>query len=267
MKTNIVFTVILTSLLIFTGCSSDTDNASDDPYVQEEEETTPSLRTEVFSFTSNGNATNAKIYLPDSYETNANLPAIYLIDFTEQHFAIATDEFEKVVDAVKQTTGLDALVVTLQQHLDIDSQPEDFQDYYAIFKDMASYVDSEYTNNTSRTFIARGSEAGIVIMTLFLENPETSVFDNFIATDSPVSFNSEIIELIESGDFPQDKGNKKLHFSFSASNNFSSCTNMINKINEAEYTWLQFESIEYTSSYTTTYPTAFSAGLNYIFNE
>lgn len=197
MKTKLAFTVALTFISIFTGCSTKDDSApitddTPDPII-----ITPSIEIETFSFTTNGITTKGKIYLPDSYDTNANLPAIYLIDFMEQHFTVVTDEFEKVIAAVKQKTGLDALVVTLEQHLDIDASPEDFQDYYTIFKDMTSYVDNEYTNNTSRTFIARGSEAGIVIMSMFLEGSEDSVFDNFIATDSPASFNSEIIELIE----------------------------------------------------------------------
>ena len=248
-------------LLVMASCSKD----EEPPLPQQPNEPeTESFTT--FTFLSNGTATNGKIYLPDSYETNDSLPAIYLVDFKERSL-VAKDEFEKVIRAVNQITEFDALVVTLVEHLDIHSQPEDFQGYYTIFKDLASYVDSNYTNNTSRTFIARGGEAGIVIMTLFLENPETSVFDNFIATDSPVRYNSLIRELIKSGDFPQEKGNKRFHFSFSDSNDFNSCTNMIKEINEAEYTWLQFESIKYTGEYTTTYPAAFAAGIKFVYKQ
>ncbi len=262
MKTKLVLTVLLTFFFLLTGCSTNDDNEQD----QQEIDTPPSGSIENFPFSWNGNATIGKIYLPESYETNHNLPTIYLIDFQDQHFEIATDEFEKVIAAVNQQTGFDALVVTLQQHLGIDAQPAGFQTYYAMFEGMASYVDSEFTNNTSRTFIGRGSEAGVVIMSMFLEDSETSVFNNFIATDSPVGFNNEIVELIDSGNFPQDKGNKKLHFSFSNSNNSSNCNNMINKINEADYPWLQFESTHYNDIYTNTYPEAFTAGINYIFN-
>jgi len=168
---------------------------------------------------------------------------------------------------VKQRVGFDALVITLNSHLNIDSAPGDFEEYYAVFKDMAEYVDNEYTNNTSRTFIGRGSEAGLVIMTMLLEDSEASIFNNFIATDSPSSFNSKIIEIIESGDFPSEKEDKRFHFSFSASNNFDSCNDMITKFNEANYTWLQFGTIEYASGYETTYPTAFKAGIDYVFND
>ena len=229
---------------------------------------TSSLKTETFTFSSNGVATKGKIFLPASYETNGNLPAIYLIDFTEQQFKLATDEFEKVIAGVTQIQGFDALVVTLEKHLNIDSKPEAFQEYYDIFKNMTSYVDSNYTNNNSRTFIGRGSEAGIVLMTLFLEDSESSVFENFIVTDPAGSFISAVIRMIEKDDFPKNKQNKRLHFSFSTSNDYDECTQLINMINEAEYPWLQFESLEYTNSnYEKTYPASFAAGIKYVFNK
>jgi predicted alpha/beta superfamily hydrolase len=226
------------------------------------------VKTERFAFSSNGMATKGKIFLPASYETNRNLPAIYLIDFTEQQFKLATDEFEKVVGGVQQIQGFDALVVTLEEHLDIDSKPEAFQEYYDIFKNMTSYVDGRYTNNTSRTFIGRGSEAGIVLMTLFMENSKSSVFENFIVTDPAGSFNLAVIQMIEKDDFPKNKKMKRLHFSFSISNNHDQCTKLINLIKEAEYPWLQFESLEYVNSnYENTYPASFAAGIEYIFKE
>ena len=229
---------------------------------------TSSLRTETFTFSSNGVATKGKIFLPASHETNRNLPSIYLIDFTEQQFKLATDEFEKVVAGVRQIQGFDALVVSLEEHLDIDSKPEAFQEYYDVFRNMTSYVDGKYTNNTSRTFIGRGSEAGIVLMSLFLENSENSVFENFVVTDPAGSFNSAVIQMIEKDDFPKNKLKKRLHFSFSTSNNHDQCTKLINMIKEAEYPWLQFESIEYpNSNYENTYPASFAAGIKYVFNK
>ncbi len=231
-------------------------------------ETATSSKIETFTFSSNGKTTKGKIFLPASHETNRNIPAIYLIDFTEQQFKLATDEFEKVIDGVRQIQGFDALVVTLEEHLDIDSKPGAFQEYYDVFKNMTSYVDNKYTNNTSRTFIGRGSEAGIVLMTLFLENSESSVFENFIVTDPPGSFNATVIQMIEKDDFPKNKLDKKLHFSFSTSNNHDQCTKLINMINEAQYPWLQFESLEYANSnYENTYPVSFATGIKYIFNK
>ena len=231
-------------------------------------ETSPSSRIETFTFVSNGTATKGKIFLPASYETNKNLPAIYLIDFTEQHFKLATDEFDKVIDGVQLIQGFDALVVSLENIPDIDAEPETFQGQYEVFINMASYVDSKYTNNSSRTFIGKGSESGIVLMTLFLENPETTVFDNFIVTDPSPKYASAIINLIEKDNIPKNKLNKKLHFSFSTSNDRAKCTKLINLIKEAQYPWLQFESIEYTNSdYEHTYPISYAAGIKYVFNK
>jgi len=222
--------LILILGLAFLSFSSDGDeNDILDPI-----EATSSLKTETFAFSSNGVATKGKIFLPASYETNRNLPAIYLIDFTEQQFKLATDEFEKVVGG---------------------SKPEAFQEYYDVFRNMTSYFDGKYTNNTSRTFIGRGSEAGIVLMTLFLEDLEASVFESFIVTDPSPSFTSAVIQMIENEDVPKSSPDKKLHFSFSTSNDYNLCTKLINLFEEAQYPWLKYETIEYTdSNYENTYP-------------
>lgn len=259
-KKRFMYTFVI--LALFMVSCSDDDDALPEPAQPIAVST-----TDTFTFSSNGTNTNGKIYVPASFDANKNLPAIYLIDFTEQHFTVAKDEFEKVIEGVEQIEGFDALVVTLAEHLNIDSSPNDFEEYYDLFKNMTAYVDANYTDNTSRTFIARGSEAGLVLMTLLLEDPETSVFQNFIATDSPSSYNSFVINMIDDDDFPQNKQNKRLHFSFSSSNSYNSCTNLINTIEEAQFPWLQFESKQYSTTFPATYPESFAAGIKYIFDE
>ena len=225
-------------------------------------------RIETFTFSSNGINTKGKIYLPDSYATNKDLPAIYLIDFTEQHFKLATDEFEKVIDGVQQKAGSDALVVSLENIPDIDAVPETFQYQYEVYKNMASFVDAKYTNNSTRTFIGKGSEGGLVLMALFIENQETSVFENFIVTDPSPKYASAIIELIEKYNISENQSNKKLHYSFSTSNDRAKCIKLIDLIKDANYPWLQVESIEYTkSNYENTYPISYAAGIKYVFNK
>lgn len=225
-------------------------------------------KIESFSFLSNGITTTGKIFLPDSYDTNQNLPAIFLIDYSEQHFKTATDEFEMVINAVKQIDGFEALVVSLNDIPDIDTKPKTFQEQYEIFKNMVNYVNNKYTSNLSNTFIGRGSESSIVLMTLFLENSETSLFDNFVVTDPSPLFTSTMVNIIEKRNFPKNKRNKKLHFSFSTSNNHENCTKIMNMINSAQFPWLQFESIEYSNNnFENTYPIAFASGLEFIFNK
>ena len=264
MKTRIKYKIGLITLVLgaLTFSFSNEVNAIID-HVQ-----TGSSRIETFSFMSNGTATKGKIYFPDSFETDKNLPVIYLIDFTEQHFKLATDEFEKVIDGVEKLLGFDALVVSLENILDFDAEPETFQEHYEIYKNMASYVDNIYTNNSSRTFIGKGSESGVVLMALFLENSETSLFDNFIITDPSPKYASAIINLIEKDDFPKNKSNKKLHYSFSTSNDRVKCIKLIDLIKDANYKWLQFESKEYTNSdYENTYPISYAEGIKYVFNK
>ncbi len=224
-----------------------------------------SSKIESFTFSSNGMTKKGKIYLPDIYEENKNLPAIYLIDYTEQHFKVATDEFEKVIDGVNQIEGFDALVISLENIPDIDATPETFQNHYEVFKNMASYVDGKYTNNSSRTFVGRGSEASIVVMTLFLEN---SVFNNFIATDPSPKFITTIENIIKKNDSFMLEQNRKLHFSFSQADGCTKCSELNKMISRVKYPWLQIEVIEYTNSnYENTYPISFAAGIKYIFNK
>jgi hypothetical protein len=132
---------------------------------------------------------------------------------------------------------------------------------------MTSYVDDEYTLNPSRTFIGRGSEAGIVLMALFLEGSENSEFTNFIATDPPSSFMRTVIDTLNNNDFSKNSLEKKLHFSFSTSNDGSTCKRLIELIEQSQFEWLDFESIEYTDvDYVHTYPYSYAAGLKFIFD-
>ena len=227
-----------------------------------------SPRIETFSFSSNGTEVRGKIFLPDSYDEDANLPAIFLIDFTEQHFRIATDEFEKVIEGVRQVQGLDALVVSLDAIPDVDAEPETFQEHYELFRDMAAFVDGTYTDNPSRTFIGKGSESGIILMALLLEDSDAPVFDNFIATDPSSPYLRALIEMIENETFPANKTHKKLHFSFSTSNDRALCTGLIDVIERAQYPWLTFEATEYTDSdYENTYPMSYAAGIRFVFTD
>jgi hypothetical protein len=242
--------------------------ASAAPAVTGATEAATSSRIETFTFSSNGMEVEGKISLPDTYDEDANLPAIFLIDYAEQDFRMATDEFEKVIEGVRQVQGLDALVVTLEDIPDVDAEPETFQEHYGLFRSMTAFVDGKYTNNPSRTFVGKGSESGVVLMALLLEEAEAAVFDNFIATDPSSMYSSAIIEMLENETFPTNKENKKLHFSFSTSNDRALCTRLIDLFDGAQYPWLTFEATEYTDSdYENTYPISYAAGIRFVFSN
>ncbi|WP_418637561.1 hypothetical protein [Winogradskyella sp.] len=225
-------------------------------------------KIKTFTFPSNGRQTKGKIFLPDAYKTNKNLPVIYLIDFAEQHFKLATDEFEMVINGVNKIQGFDALVVSLENIPDFNAEPETFQEHYEIFENMAAYVENKFTKNTSKTLIGRGSESGIVLMALFAKNQNSTGFNHFIVTDPSPKYTAAIISLIKKNDIPKKALNKKLHFSFSTTNDREQCSKLINLIEEANYNWLEFESIEYTESdYENTYPISYATGIKYVFNK
>jgi hypothetical protein len=139
--------------------------------------------------------------------------------------------------------------------------PRDFQEYGDLFKSMASYVDDRYTSNSSRTFIARGNEANMVLMTLFFEERETSVFQNFIVTT--VLHVGDMQAMLEREDIPQENENKKLFYSgINETRNFG----VINAIREQELPWLEFEAVNYPNlTVENVYPTAFADGIEFIF--
>ena len=225
-------------------------------------------QVETFVFSSDGTEISGKIYLPASYDASNNHPVIFLIDFVDTHFVSVTDEFETVIAEAEKIPGLDALVVTLEEQLNVDAKPEHAQTYYNMYRDMAAYVESNYSGNTTRTFIGRGSEAGIVMATMLMEDPATSIFDNFIGTDSSTAFSNSITSAVNTGGYPPYTSDKKLHFSFTSSNNRTACTNLINAFNNAQIPWLQFASEEYPQlTYPQAYPTAWAAGLNFVYNN
>jgi len=257
-------------LLVMASCSKDEESPLPQLRNEPEEETSllDSLTIETFTFVSNGQDIEGKIYLPDAYETNNDLPAIFLIDYQEQHFAVATDEFEQVIRGVLQIEDFEALVVTLENIPNIDAKPNTFKRYFEVFRNMTIYVNGKYTNNTSRTFIGKGSEAGVVLQTLLNEDPEANIFDNYIATDSPASFNNVVINLNQNNSVQENILDKKLHFSWSTSNDRTNCLALINSFEEAQYPWLKFQYVEYTNSdYENTYPTSFADGLEFVYKQ
>ena len=263
MKNNLKFIIgALVTITAFTSCSKDDEIVVPITTLQGE-----TLRVDTFRFFSNGIETKGIIHLPDAYDSNSDLPAIYLIDYTEPGYAPVEDEFEQVIDAVDKMPNFDALVISLELLPNIETSPSNFQESADVYKDMTSYIDSNYTNNTSRTFIGRGSEAGVVLMTLLNEDPEESVFDNFISTDSPHYFNSAAIDLIESGTIPRNMPDKKFYFSFSSSNDYDVCVELIYSFEEAQYSWLTFGSFEFNEhTFLNAYPNGFTAGLHFVFN-
>lgn len=225
-------------------------------------------KTEKFTFSSEGEEYRGKIYIPVAFETDSNLPAIYLIDHEEHHFTVARDEFDQVVSGVRQLNDPNVLVVSLENVEDIEVVPGEFETYYQLFKDMTSYVDNHYTNNTSRTFIGRGDDGGVVLLSLLLERFEPTVFDNFIVHDTYISFLNVAKFIIQNESFSADIASKKLHFSYASDASISTNLDFIQTIEDAGFDWLEYESVKYADFiFEDAYPIAFPDGVKFIFDN
>ena len=251
------------------SCSKEDEPSQSQPTSQKEILRTDTLNytddeVETFTFTTDGVESEGLIYLPPSYPINTNLTAIYLLDFQEQDFTVVTDEFSQLINVVREQEDFEALVVCLKALNNTDATPQAFQDYAEVISDMSYHVDSNYTNNSSKTVVGRGSEGGVVLLMLLSEDPEANVFDNYIVTDSPSSFNNAVMDSIQNAAIPVNMLNKKLHFSFSSSNNQENCEALISSFNNAAYPWLDFETVYINGLFTEVYPDAFAAGLDFI---
>lgn len=240
------------------ACSSDDEPQAKPP-------TTPTIidRIEDFNFSSDGISWQGQIFIPVEYETNSDLPTIYLIDHCEQVDCV--DEFDALLTAVRSITGFNPLIIKLKDLIDNqDITFPDYPKYRDLFNDMTTYVDANYANNHSRTLVGRGL-SGNVVMRNLLED-ETPVFQNFIASDVP-SINY-LMNLIKGKDFPLELDDKKLHYSFTSSTNQDGNVNFVNALNEKGFTWLDFESVEYPDLiYPNAPPSVFTDGLKFIFED
>lgn len=261
--------VVVVGLLVVATRADEAPAPADQPELTVPPE--PVARVETFTFSSGGVPTGAKIYLPASYDRDANLPALFLFDHNEPEGAggtvtAATDEFERVIAAVADVQGLDAVVVTLEEQLDVEG-PQRFDEYYTLFEDLALHVDGEYTDNPSRTFIGRGGAGGIVLQALLASGPGGSVFEKFVVTDpapeflGPLAFDGVVDQLPVASDRQH-----RLHLSFSTSSTKVVLESLIEVIEEAQLSWLEFESVFYSeSTYAEAYPNAFADGIRFVF--
>lgn len=268
MKNKFITLACFTFVLVFIACSDSGDDPTPSPPPPPPPIAVDEQKT--FTFSSNGTSITAKIFLPAAYENDKNLPAIYLLDFPEQlngmnpNGHVAHDEFEKVIAGIK-AIKLNALVIVLNEYKTNEMiLPRDLEEYTVIVESMTAYVDDHFTSNTSRTFIARGNEAGLVLNILFWGEQETSMFQNFIATDN--LHMGDLGAKIERVGIPQENENKKLHFSFTYED--TGIINFINTISDLELPWLEFESVSYPNmTFENGYPKAYADGIKFMFED
>ena len=266
MKSLFNLSLLFATFLVVSACSKDNDDDMIDPM---DDETLP--RIEFFTFNSNNADHNAKVFLPESYETNSNLPVVYLLDTTEPPlFETGLDEFEQVTFATDAIPDFEAIVVSLRDIIVRDyTEYDSTHYYYGLFNDMAKYVDTNYATGSSKTLIGRGNAGGMILLGLFQESGASHEFTNFVSVDIPGSAIELANVTVINNDFPtEDKEDMKLHFSFASEHQPDQNRALINRIHNNDYPWLTFASEEYADlNHETIYPQAYKDGLAFVFGE
>ena len=250
--------LILTSLIALTllgGCEDDTTEP--DPVIPVPEYPKTESTTIKSNFVYDNYTYPVQIYLPKSYETNSNLPVIYVLD--------GKMNLDLVISAIPNST--DAIVVAfgdlaykgLWPRRWEDLMPEDInchnvngkhQDFYDfITKELIPYIDNEYMNdNTSRTLLGHSSAGLFALVSMFAEDTQNVTFNNFIAGDPELACNLTYFdEMLNDSDFPVVAEKFKFYLALSGDGDTNAVRQFTDSIKAKEYPWLTFKYEEYLS--------------------
>jgi len=199
-----------------------------------------------------------QIYLPKIYNTNKNLPIIYLLD--------GKFNFDRVTNLVK-STNIDAIVVGVGDFVAkkkwkrrwVDLLPESGchetggrnLDFYAfITKELVPFIDSKYDNDhTSRSLIGHSSAGLFTFISMFLEDPNNVIFHNFIASDPELGCDRLYFHKMLQKDYDFSSLDKKfnLYLALSSDGDIDAVRHFSEVIKAKEYSWLTFKYEEFLS--------------------
>ena len=220
-----------------------------------------------------------QIYLPESYKTNKNLPIIYVLD--------GGINFEKVISIINnQDFTINTIVVAVGDFVTkeewqrrwIDLRPEshcnpngkhlDF--YNFITQELVPYIDLNYKNDhDSRSLMGHSSAGLFTLVSMFLEDSENVVFQNFIASDpelgcDPIYF----AEMLHDYDFSEGAKKFKFYLALSGWGTIDAVRQFAADIEEKEYAWLTFKYEEFLDeSHMGVVEPSFESGLKFLFGN
>ena len=165
-----------------------------------------------------------EIYLPAEYETNKNLPIVYLLEGVK----VAQSTGEKFIDVVVGTmnnVGLKAILVAVGDRSGVEREldflapgclgsEQGFSNYYNfVTKELIPYIDNNYSNDHSRrTLIGHSHGGNFVNNLLFREDPNNILFYGYISVDPSECDFSTWEEGVNKMNLPND-AIVKLHIS------------------------------------------------------
>ena len=272
--------LILTKLFFLTVSSGCESGNTTDSEIDPEPPVSEYPKTESTSIKSNSVYDNytypVEIYLPKSYETNNNLPIIYVLD--------GKMTFELVISAIPNST--DAIVVAfgnlalkkqwarrwedlMPEEIDCHNVTGKHQDFYDfITKELIPYIDNTYNNdNTSRTLLGHSSAGLFTLVTMFAEDTENVTFKNFIAGDPELACNPTYFDgMLNDNDFPAVDEKFKFYLALSGDGDTDAVRQFSDDIIAKEYPWLTYKYEEFLNeSHLGVRDELFASALKFVF--
>lgn len=197
------------------------------------------------------------IFLPGAFETNKDLPVLYLLD--------GKYYFEDVIEYTKEIE-FDAIIVGIGNHLSEEKfnlRNRDFLPglvhngvtgghlnfYKFLSEEVVPYIDQNYENDhNSRSLVGHHAAGLFANFALLNEAPENSFFHGFLSINAEI-LNRYILEnMADSLTFSPDAGTIKLHISQVTANKKAEWFDLLLK--DKAFPWLDFDlfSIEDTST-------------------
>lgn len=273
MKNIVLLLIVITSLGILFGCSDPppgpiTTTAPDYPK--------RILNSITSDFVFDNYTYPVKIYLPESYPTNKNLPIIYVLDGALNY------------DNVLHNIGFDteAIVVGFGdfaskekwQRRWIDLRPAESKctgnnegthlDFYKfITKELIPYIDDLYDNDhNSRTLIGHSSAGLFTLVSMFLDNPKIMVFHNFIGSDPELGCDpAYFAEMLNNNDFATGSSKVKLYIAVSGHGDVIAVNKYAEDMQAKNYARLTFKYEEFLDEgHMSVLEPSFISGLKFI---
>lgn len=218
------------------------------------------------------------IYLPETYHTNKYLPIIYVLDGKLNSKYVTNILKDINTDAIVVGVGdfashdkwirrwIDLLPGTLchgtgGNHLDF---------YKFITKELIPYIDSQYDNDhASRSFVGHSSAGIFTLVSMFLEDTDNIVFQNFVASDPELGCDiSYFEEMLHDNNLSDGAKKFKLYLAVSGEGDITEVDYFASIIQESNYTWLDFRYETYLNKgHISVIDPSFSSSLKYIFNK
>ena len=193
-----------------------------------------------------------RIFIPKEYETDKNLPIVYLLDGLLPSPLDNVIFYDEVVGSM-QNIGLKAILVAVGDRTGVDREidflaqgclgtEEGFNNFLSFLtQELVPYIDNKYESDHSKRTLIGHSHAGNFAINAFIrEAPNNIIFHGYVSVDPSECDNAILEGHIDNMDFP-DNANIKFHLSQAQFD----VEAVYNLLNEKDFPWLYLDFEDY----------------------